>query len=323
MTIHNAKPKINLMLHVTECLPSGFHHLQSLITFMGDGDQIKVQESDTFSLDINGPFGALLPIKDNLVLSAAEWIHGLYNSKKKAHITLTKNLPISSGIGGGSSDAATVIAALIDMWELILKDTDKKELIKKSGVLGADVPVCLAHHLLGKSYFWIDGSGKEGMPEPLWTEDPLAEYSILLVNPKIAVSTPDVFRLYDGVYDKAVAGPLLSSLDLTLSSSGLTLSSWDLFRGSKDSCTKCENDNMDQESSLMDFLMHTNNSLTKPASELVPEIGKILDVMNSSDDCLLARMSGSGATCFGVYKNDQACTEAALKMDSNWWVCKV
>lgn len=285
MTIHNARPKINLMLHVTERLPSGFHRLQSLITFRGEGDQIEVQESNTFSLDIRGPFSSSLSIKDNLVLSAAEWIHNLCNVQKKAHITLTKNLPVSSGIGGGSSDAATVIAALIDMWRVSFSDFDKKELIKKSGELGADVPVCLAHHLLKRSYFWIDGSGKEGMPEPLWTQDPLAGYSILLVNPKIAVSTPDVFRLYERVHDNPMTPP-------------------------------------DDAFELLNFLAKTNNSLTNAAVKLVPQIDLILDRMLSSNDCLLARMSGSGATCFGIYRNAQACTEAALKMDPSWWCVK-
>ncbi len=274
------------MLHITDRQPSGFHHLQSLITFFGNGDQIEVQESDIFSLEIKGPFGKGLPIKDNLVLIAAEWIHELYPYQAKAHLTLTKNLPISSGIGGGSSDAATAISALIEMWELKLEESKKKELIKKSGLLGADVPVCLAHHLMNRSYFWIEGSGKEGLPEPLWKENPLADYSILLVNPKIAVSTPEIFRLYDRIYDKPIEPPKKSS-------------------------------------ELMDFLLKTKNSLAKPTSEIVPEIKKILDVLRASDDCLLARMSGSGATCFGIYKDTQACEEAISKMDPNWWVYKV
>jgi 4-diphosphocytidyl-2-C-methyl-D-erythritol kinase len=283
VTIHNARPKINLMLHITERQSSGFHHLQSLITFAGKGDQIETQEKDIFSLDIKGPFGSILPIEDNLVLKAAKWISDFYPSRSKAHITLIKNLPVSSGIGGGSSDAATTIAALIDMWGLKLEESDKQRLIKKSGELGADVPVCLAHHLLKKSYFWIDGSGKEGLPKPLWTENPLSEYSILLVNPKIAVSTPEIFRIYDRMYDQPLTPP-------------------------------------DNASMLMDFLIKTKNSLTKFVSEIVPEIGKILEALRSSGDCQLARMSGSGATCFGIYKNAQACESAASKMDPNWWV---
>eukprot|EP01037_Dinobryon_pediforme_P013456 gene13456-13571_t len=177
------------MLQITHKEESGFHYLQSLITFYGKGDQVEVAANNAFSLTVKGEFGKDLPIEGNLVLKAAEWLGGLYPDQSKASVTLSKNLPLSSGIGGGSSDAAATIAALLDLWGIDLNYSEKINLIKASAILGADIPVCLAYHLLGQNFFWIDGTGKEGKPEALWEED-FKEIYLLLVNPGIAVSTP-------------------------------------------------------------------------------------------------------------------------------------
>ncbi|MBY0281627.1 MAG: 4-(cytidine 5'-diphospho)-2-C-methyl-D-erythritol kinase [Alphaproteobacteria bacterium] len=282
MTIHNAPAKINLMLQITHKEASGFHYLQSLITFYGKGDQIAVTKENGWTLKINGEFGEGLPIEGNLVLKAAEWLLGLYPGHTKAFITLTKNLPPSSGIGGGSSDAAATIAALLDLWNLHLNAEQIKGLIKASGELGADVPVCLAHQLLGKNFFWIDGTGKEGEPIPLWQQEPL---NLLLINPGVSVSTPGIFKAYDKVYDAAVESP----------------KSYD---------------------ELLSFLKTTKNSLTPAASELAPEISKVLKALESTPRCFLARMSGSGATCFGIYETAEKAQEACKiikQSNPSWW----
>lgn len=285
MTIHNAPAKINLMLQITHKEESGFHYLQSLITFYGKGDQVEVAANNAFSLTVKGEFGKDLPIEGNLVLKAAEWLGGLYPDQSKASVTLSKNLPLSSGIGGGSSDAAATIAALLDLWGIDLNYSEKINLIKASAILGADIPVCLAYHLLGQNFFWIDGTGKEGKPEALWEED-FKEIYLLLVNPGIAVSTPSIFKAYDKIYDKPIMSPTSS----------------------------------DQ---LLSFLKRTKNSLTSAARELVPEISEVLRALNQTPSCLLARMSGSGATCFGLYDNPDNCMAAGKAIKEShpkWWV---
>lgn len=273
------------MLHITHQEDSGFHFLQSLITFFDKGDLVEVNKSDSFSLKIVGEFSKDLPIEGNLVLKAAEWLGNLYPQDSKASITLTKNLPLSSGIGGGSSDAATTIAALLDLWGLKLDPLQTKELLKASGELGADVPVCLAYHLYNRNFFWINGSGKEGNPIPLWSQDSIGLH-ILLVNSGVSVSTPAIFKAYDRVYDEPIVPP----------------------------------SNPDE---LLDFLKKTKNSLAPTACELAPDISEVLTEINQTKGCLIARMSGSGATCFGLYETvEQA--QAAYKIIKDaypkWWV---
>ncbi|MBY0462213.1 MAG: 4-(cytidine 5'-diphospho)-2-C-methyl-D-erythritol kinase [Alphaproteobacteria bacterium] len=285
MTIHNAPAKINLMLQITHKEESGFHYLQSLITFYGKGDQIEVTESNAFSLKIKGAFGKELPIEGNLVLTSAEWLDKLYPGQSKASITLSKNLPLSSGIGGGSSDAAATIAALLDLWGIDLSYSQKIDLIKASGVLGADVPVCLAHQLLGRNFFWIDGTGKEGDPEALWQDDP-KDFHLLLINPWVSVSTLSIFKAYDKVYDEPIISP--TSFD-----------------------------------QLIPFLKRTRNSLTPAACQLAPAISEVLKALEPTPGCLLARMSGSGATCFGIYETAEQAREACKiikQSNPNWWV---
>ena len=272
------------MLQITHKEASGFHHLQSLITFFGKGDQIEAVQSNAMSLRIHGEFGQDLPVEGNLVLKAAEWLGDWYPGHPKASITLTKNLPLSSGIGGGSSDAAAVIAALLDLWQVDLSYSQKIELIKASGILGADVPVCLAHHLLNRNFFWMNGTGKEGEPIVLWEKDP--QIYLLLVNPGIAVSTPDIFRAYDRIYDEAVLPPI-------------------------------------SPDELISFLEKTKNSLTPAACELAPEISEVLKTINQTQGCLLSRMSGSGGTCFGIYENSDNCKSAGKTIKEahpEWWV---
>ncbi len=277
------------MLQITHKEESGFHYLQSLITFYGKGDQVEVAANNAFSLTVKGEFGKDLPIEGNLVLKAAEWLGGLYPDQSKASVILSKNLPLSSGIGGGSSDAAATIAALLDLWGIDLNYSEKINLIKASAILGADIPVCLAYHLLGQNFFWIDGTGKEGKPEALWEED-FKEIYLLLVNPGIAVSTPSIFKAYDKIYDKIYDKPIMSPTS------------------------------SDQ---LLSFLKRTKNSLTSAARELVPEISEVLRALNQTPSCLLARMSGSGATCFGLYDNPDNCMAAGKAIKEShpkWWV---
>ena len=186
-----ARAKINLYLHVVGRRPDGFHLLDSLVVFAEDGDEIDVAPADDLSLTIVGPFaGKLTADEDNLVLRAARGLRDLAGIAAGAAITLTKNLPVASGIGCGSADAAATLAALMALWKTA---PDRAALDRLALSLGADVPVCLA----AKASF-MGGIGEEIVPVGA-----LPAAHLLLVNPGIATPTPAVFKARTGGFSAA------------------------------------------------------------------------------------------------------------------------
>ncbi len=158
----------------------GFHPLQSLAVFTDLGDELEAEAADDLSLSLAGPFAAGLSDADNLVLKAARLLAERAGRPAEAKFTLTKNLPVASGIGGGSADAAAALRALIDLWQLKLEDSVVGEI---AAALGSDVPVCL------KSVpAFMEGRGEILAPLTVLPRLPL-----LLVNPGVAVSTRDIF----------------------------------------------------------------------------------------------------------------------------------
>jgi len=187
-----APAKINLYLHITGKRADGFHLLDSLIVFADCGDQVAVAPADRLALTIDGPFGTTLSSgDDNLVITAARLLAEFSGIEPKAEITLTKNLPIASGIGGGSADAAAALKALTELWQISPSQEDLLNLAKK---LGADVPVCLA----GTPSF-ISGIGEIIIPAPA-----LPGIWLVLVNPGEPVATPEVFAKRDGTFSNAL-----------------------------------------------------------------------------------------------------------------------
>ena len=175
-----APAKINLTLEVGAPRADGYHPLQSAVVFAGEGDWIEASAADALTLTIDGPFAGALPVSDdNLVLRAAR----LLDPDRGAALKLEKNLPIASGIGGGSSDAAAALLALNDLWRLG-KTVD--ELARLSVSLGADVPVCVH-----KRSAWMTGVGEKValMHCPM--------LNAVLVNPGKASPTPPVYRRFD------------------------------------------------------------------------------------------------------------------------------
>jgi len=170
-----APAKINLTLHVTGRRGDGYHLLDSLVVFASVGDTLSVAPRPDLHLSIDGPEAhSLLPVdQDNLVLRAAR----LLDSAQGAAITLHKNLPVASGIGGGSSNAAAALRLLSRFWNCPLPDA------ATALQLGADLPVCLTPRAQRMS-----GIGETLAPVP-----PLPDLDIVLVNPRRAVSTPLVF----------------------------------------------------------------------------------------------------------------------------------
>lgn len=254
-----APAKINLTLHVTGQRPDGYHLLDSLVVFTDLGDLVHVRPGP-LSLSVTGPFARdLLPVDDdNLCLRAARF------AGRAAAITLEKHLPIASGIGGGSADAAAVLRAL-------------KAPTAGTEAMGADVPVCLASRPVR-----MQGLGERLSPLP-----PLPEFHMVLVNPGQALSTPEVFRALTCRRNPAMPEPLPRMPDLP---------------------------------ALVDFLHTCRNDLEPPAIRLLPVIADCLAALRDAG-ALLARMSGSGATCFGLFASAAAARSAADALARpGWWV---
>ena len=135
-----ARAKINLFLHVGTRRDDGFHPLQSLAIFTDFGDRLVAEDAGELSLVLEGPFAASLAEGDNLVLKAARALADRVGRTAQAKLTLTKNLPVASGIGGGSADAAAALRALTKLWRL---DLDMNELSEIAASLGSDIPVCV------------------------------------------------------------------------------------------------------------------------------------------------------------------------------------
>jgi 4-diphosphocytidyl-2-C-methyl-D-erythritol kinase len=180
--------KINLALHVRERLPDGYHAIETVFAFCEDGDRLSVQEGRGLTLSVTGPFaGDLGPSEDNLVLRAARALHDRYRPSVGAALNLEKHLPVASGIGGGSADAAAALRLLTRWWGL---DAAEAQLRSIARTLGADVAACLASRAA-----W--GAGRGDSLRPL--QEDLARTPILLVNPRVPLSTASVFSAWDGV----------------------------------------------------------------------------------------------------------------------------
>jgi|JI7StandDraft_1071085.scaffolds.fasta_scaffold22977_1 4-diphosphocytidyl-2-C-methyl-D-erythritol kinase len=267
-----APAKINLCLHVTGRRADGYHLLDSLVVFAGVGDRVSVADGPALTLGISGPeAGALGPDADNLVLRAARAM-----GPGTAALTLWKELPVSSGIGGGSADAAATLRALARWSGQPLPD---------AGAvlgLGADVPVCLAGRPVRMRGVGEDLTPLPALP-PLW---------LVLANPRIPVATPQVFaaltrRDFPPVPDLPPAA-LRSASDLA---------DW--------------------------LAIQTRNDLVAPALTVAPVLDAVQSALQATPGCLLARMSGSGGTHFGLFPSDASARLAATTLAAafpRWWI---
>jgi len=263
-----APAKINLTLHVTGRRTDGFHLLDSLVAFATVGDRVTVTPAAAWSLQVTGPMAAGVPVDDgNLTLRAARMSDGA-----PCAITLDKHLPLASGIGGGSADAAATLQALVAL--------DGRALPPDLTRLGADVPVCLRATPCRMS----------GIGETLDDVPGLPPIHAVLANPRVAVPTPDVFaRLTEK------SNPPMPKF----------LPDWPDTRA------------------FARWLVTQRNDLEQPARDIAPVIGAVLSRLTATDGCLLTRMSGSGATCFGIYDTALLATRAAESLRARhpeWWV---
>jgi 4-diphosphocytidyl-2-C-methyl-D-erythritol kinase len=263
-----APAKVNLFLHVTGKRADGYHLLDSLAVFPNVGDVVHAQPAEALSLEISGRFGGVLQAEpDNLLLRAAR----LLKAGGGAALALEKNLPVASGIGGGSADAAAALILLARMWGL---DAD---LHGPALALGADVPVCLA-----STPARMGGIGEILAPAPA-----LPAFGMVLVNPGVAVATPAVFRARTGGFTPPAALP----------------------------------DHWPDAQAMAADLAGTTNDLQAAAIGLQPVIGEVLETLAALPGALLARMSGSGATCFAIFPNAAQAAAAAAQINRpGWWV---
>ena len=184
-----AYAKINLALHVRERRGDGYHEIETLFAFAGDGDVLSVAPASGLTLSIIGPFsGGLSTGVDNLVLRAAYALQRTYQIDHGAALTLDKRLPVAAGIGGGSADAAAALRLLVRHWNI---EADPAALFDIANMLGADVPACIQSHavrgeVVGEQLYPVDETSIKGLP-------------MLLVNPLIACPTGPVFEAWDGV----------------------------------------------------------------------------------------------------------------------------
>lgn len=187
MIVEPAPAKINLYLHVGPLRDDGLHDLASLFVFTESGDEIAIAPADQLTLDIQGPFASALhgsPVEENLVWRAAIELAKLAGIEAAVQITLTKNLPVAAGIGGGSADAAAALIASDRYWDLGLSRTEMEPI---AFALGADVPACLARAPIN-----VTGAGEILSPGPV-----LPSLWVCLVNPGVETPTGPIFRQFD------------------------------------------------------------------------------------------------------------------------------
>lgn len=271
--IERARAKVNLTLHVGAPRPDGYHPLESLVLFADVGDVLTVSRAPQSSLTIDGPYaGQLVASEDNLILRAARSL-GL-----SAEFHLTKNLPVASGLGGGSADAAAALRGLMKVYGPEYSPS-KSALSDITLSLGADVPICLSS----------EAAIMRGIGEDITPIAGAPKFAALLVNPNKAVSTAAIFNAFDAR----------------------------LKHGGADNDLSHEN-----SASVIDMAQAGRNDLQDIAIELVPDIARVLEVIGAQDGVSLARMSGSGASCFGLfesYAEAQRAQEAITRDHPTWW----
>ena len=253
---------------------NGFHLLDSIVGFTEFGDHLSFKKSDELQLTVKGDFSDQIPVdKSNLILKAAELLKKINNIKTGAHITLTKNLPPSAGLGGGSSDAAATIRGLSRLWGV---DYPKINDLMK---IGSDLPVCInqkTQHM-------------KGFGEVLEEINTFPKLPILLVNPLIEISTKTVFRMLKN-------------------KKNLPLSKYEMFFQAK--------------KDWINWLLLQRNDLIEPAVTAEPVISEVLRLISKQISVEKVSMSGSGATCFGIFENKHDCDLAMKRVRlerPDWW----
>jgi 4-diphosphocytidyl-2-C-methyl-D-erythritol kinase len=277
-----APAKINLTLHVLGRRSDGYHALESLVAFAGTGDSLTLEPGERLSLRIEGRTAGLAGADaDNLVLRAARLLQERVEGLQVGAFHLVKRLPVAAGIGGGSSDAAAALRLLARVNGFSL---DHHAVREAARLTGSDVPVCVEPRAR-----MMVGAGEDIGPAL-----PLPPLFAVLVNPRVAVETPAMFKALGLQPGESRCGAPHPALSLG-----------------------------DDASALLAVLRSARNDLQPAAMALQPLIGDALARLQATDGLRVARMSGSGATVFGLYDNSAAAAAAAKRVRRSapgWWV---
>jgi 4-diphosphocytidyl-2-C-methyl-D-erythritol kinase len=321
--VERAPAKVNLTLHVLGRRPDGYHQLESLVAFAGAGDTLSLTPGAALSLAVHGPTaGAAGPDAGNLVLKAARALAERVGPLKLGAFHLAKRLPVAAGLGGGSADAAAALRLLARLNDL---PADHTALIEAARATGADVPVCLSPRARLMA----------GIGEILGPPVDLPPLFCVLVNPGVPLATADVFRALNAEPLAARAAGLDPSSQGEGGAALLRRAGWgrDHWGNATPSGRAADGhlplEREDQRAldrnvreQLLTALAGARNDLEALAIRFAPAIGDALGALRASGACRLARMSGSGATVFGLYDDCRSAAvarRAVLAAHPTWW----
>jgi 4-diphosphocytidyl-2-C-methyl-D-erythritol kinase len=284
--IEDARAKVNLTLRVVGRRVDGYHELESVVAFADCADRLSLADGPELRLTTTGPLAeACGETLDNLVFKAAQLLGDRVADLRLGEFTLDKVLPVAAGIGGGSADAAAALRLLARANNLAVDDIS---LIEVARLTGADVPVCLSSRACV-----MTGVGETLLPLAL------PKMPCVLVNPRVAVATKDVFRALGLRNGELLVGAGDVMRAPAWPEAGGSLEDW------------------------VEALAAGSNDLEAPALRIQPVIGEVLAALSATNGAWLARMSGSGATCFAIYENTADAQRAAQKIQIDhpqWWV---
>jgi 4-diphosphocytidyl-2-C-methyl-D-erythritol kinase len=277
-----APAKLNLTLSITGRRADGYHLLDSFFVFCGLHDVITIKADDELLLDeVSGPFAVMMgSLNDNLVIRAAKLLRTQANIKAGARIALIKNIPVAAGLGGGSADAAATLNALNQFWKL---DWSPARLEALATQLGADVPACIQSKSVTA----------QGIGDILHTAPAIPQLGLLLVNPLIPTSTPQVFKVYTS------ANPVISPKAICKLPSHFP----DL-------------------AALVAAIALRGNDLIEASIAVQPVISDVFAALRATSHVAHVGLSGSGATCFGFYATLEAAYAASdviAASKPSWW----
>ncbi len=276
-----APAKINLTLEVLGRRADGYHQIRSLAAFAADvGDRLTSTRHLGGTVQVIGPFAGQIA-GNNLVDAAMLALRGIAPRVEFPTLRLEKNLPVASGIGGGSADAAAALR-LAEKSSAIISDSDIRTIAVS---LGSDVPVCLLSKVA-----LMTGTGHAVEPSRL----PIDIFAVL-VNPLIRVPLNKTAQVY-------------GRLKLQPPKNGAAMKGAPVFFAVPD---------------LVEYIQQRGNALEVPARELFPAIGRVATEVARLDGCLLAQLSGSGPTYFGLFASRRAAVAGADELSQrhpDWWV---
>lgn len=284
--IEDGRAKVNLTLRVVGRRVDGYHDLESVVAFADCADRLSFTPGSELRLETTGPLAqACGESTDNLVFKAAQLLGERVPELKLGTFVLDKRLPVAAGIGGGSADAAAALRLLARVNNLAIDDA---RLIEVARLTGADVPVCLASRACV-----MTGVGELLLPLAI------PKMPCVMVNPRVPVATKDVFRALGLRNGELLVGASDVIEAAGWPEAGASLEDW------------------------VEALAAGSNDLEAPATRIQPVIGEVLSALNATNGAWLARMSGSGATCFAIYENTADAQRASRKIQLDhpqWWV---